>query len=222
MVIIRPSYGCYRGSPSPTYFASITSCSYCLSLCWTNESTRVCCIGRCEAEQKMNTMLKQSGTRLAIVRWQGPRAFRAIIALCTSNSGSGRLFSLLIALVLACSFSSCQYPSSAAMSGTWTFSLTSANSPVIIATASLTQSGNQISGPVTLNSGNTACGTQGTISGNIQGTSLTLQIVQLQSQAFLNGTTNQAFTSATGTYTTGGAGTCFGSGAFGSWSAFFQ
>ena len=131
------------------------------------------------------------------------------------------LLQALIALV-TCVISGCQYPSSSAMSGTWAFTLTSANSPVIIVTASLTQKGNQISGPINLNAGNSACGTQGTITGNIQGNSLTLQIVQFQSQAFLNGTTNQAFTSATGTYTTGGAGTCFGSGSFGSWSAFFQ
>lgn len=131
------------------------------------------------------------------------------------------LLCVLIALV-TCSIPGCQYPNSAAMSGSWTFTLTSASSPVIIASTSLTQTGNQISGPVTLNSGNSSCGTQATITGTIQGTSLTLQIVQFQSQAFLNGTTNQAFTSANGTYTTGGAGTCFGSGAFGSWSAFFQ
>lgn len=131
------------------------------------------------------------------------------------------LFQTLI-VMLATFSSSCQYPSSAAMSGTWSFTLTSASSPVIIATASLTQSGNQISGPITLNSGNSTCGTQATITGNIQGTALTLQIEQFQSQAFLNGTTNQAFTSANGTYTTGGAGACFGSGTFGSWSAFFQ
>ena len=134
---------------------------------------------------------------------------------------TGVLLQILV-LFLICLMPGCQYPNSAAMSGTWTFTLTSANSPVLIVTASLTQSGSQISGPVTLNSGNSACGTQGTISGNIQGTSLTLQIVQFQSQAFLNGTTNQAFTSANGTYTTGGAGNCFGSGTFGSWSAFFQ
>ena len=131
------------------------------------------------------------------------------------------LLQALVALV-TCSIPGCQYPSSSAMSGTWAFTLTSANSPVIIVTASLAQKGNQISGPVSLNTGNSVCGTQGTITGNIQGNSLTLQIVQFQSQAFLNGTTNQAFTSATGTYTTGGAGTCFGSGSFGSWSAFFQ
>jgi hypothetical protein len=179
-------------------------------------------MSRFKAEQKMNTMLKPPEARWAIVPGQDRHPPQGTITLCTATSGNGRLFSLIIALALACSFPSCQYPSSAAMSGTWAFTLTSANSPVIIATANLTQSGNQISGPVTLNSGNTACGAQGTISGNIQGTSLTLQIVQFQSQAFLNGTTNQAFTSATGTYTTGGAGTCFGSGAFGSWSAFFQ
>ena len=131
------------------------------------------------------------------------------------------LLHMLLALT-TCALLSCQYPNSAAMSGTWAFTLTSANSPVVIVTTSLTQSGNQISGPVTLNSGNSTCGTEGTITGNIQGNSLTLQIVQFQSQAFLNGTTNQAFTSANGTYTTGGAGTCFGSGNFGSWSAFFQ
>ncbi len=167
-------------------------------------------------------MLKQRGERSAIAPWQNHGTHQGTITLCKSNCMNGRLFLLMIVLVLAWSIPSCQYPSSAAMSGTWTFTLTSANSPVIIAAASLTQSGNQISGPVTLNSGNSSCGTQATISGNIQGTSLTLQIVQFQSQAFLNGTTNQAFTSATGTYTTGGAGTCFGSGAFGSWSAFFQ
>lgn len=132
------------------------------------------------------------------------------------------LLLLILVVLVTCSVPGCQYPNSAAMSGNWTFTLTSASSPVLIVTASLAQSGNQISGPVTLNSGNSSCGTQATITGTIQGTSLTLQIVQFQSQAFLNGTTNQAFTSANGTYTTGGAGTCFGSGAFGSWSAFFQ
>ena len=137
----------------------------------------------------------------------------------TMNAG---LFLRVLSMVLISCVSACQYPSSAAMTGTWAFTLTSGGSPVIIATASLSQSGNQISGPVSLNSGNSACGTQATVTGNIQGTSLTLQIVQAQSQAFLNGTTNQAFTSATGTYSTGGAGACFGSGTYGSWSAFFQ
>lgn len=170
----------------------------------------------------MNRTFKQRGACSLIRPLRDPGFLQRAITLCTLSSWNGRLCSLVILLLLTWSIPSCQYPSSAAMSGTWAFTLTSANSPVIIATASLTQSGNQISGPVTLNSGNSSCGTQATISGNIQGTSLTLQIVQFQSQAFLNGTTNQAFTSATGTYTTGGAGACFGSGAFGSWSAFFQ
>ena len=141
--------------------------------------------------------------------------------LVPSTMNAGWLLRVLSMLLISC-VSACQYPNSAAMTGTWTFTLTSGGSPVIIATASLSQSGNQISGPVSLNAGNTACGTQATFTGNIQWTSLTLQIVQAQSQAFLNGTTNQAFTSATGTYSTGGAGTCFGSGTYGSWSAFFQ
>jgi hypothetical protein len=140
----------------------------------------------------------------------------------TPSTVNARLLVQALIALVTCFILGCQYPSSSAMSGTWAFTLTSANSPVIIVTASLTQKGNQISGPINLNAGNSACGTQGTITGNIQGNSLTLQIVQFQSQAFLNGTTNQAFTSATGTYTTGGAGTCFGSGSFGSWSAFFQ
>src|SRR5215831_16646392 len=169
----------------------------------------------------MNTMLKQLWIRSRVVAPRHLGVLQRAIKHCASP-GNTRLFPLLLILVLAGSIPGCQYPSSAAMSGTWAFTLTSANSPVIIVTTSLTQSGNQISGPVTLNSGNSACGTQGTITGNIQGNSLTLQIVQFQSQAFLNGTTNQAFTSANGTYTTGGAGTCFGSGTFGSWSAFFQ
>jgi hypothetical protein len=174
---------------------------------------------RSDAGQKMDVVLKQRSTGSAL------RHFWLLHRLVTppeSNPEYARLFCQVLILVLACFISGCQYPNSAAMSGTWAFTLTSASSPVIIATASLSQSGNQISGPVTLNSGNSSCGTQATITGNIQGTALTLQIVQFQSQAFLNGTTNQAFTSATGTYTTGGAGTCFGSGAFGSWSAFFQ
>lgn len=148
---------------------------------------------------------------------QGSEVAEHVSSLVTT-----RLVLQAVSVLLMSCISSCQYPSSSAMSGTWTFTLTSANSPVIIATASLSQTGNQISGPVSVNSGNSACGTQATVSGNIQGTSLTLQIIQAQSQAFLNGTTNQAFTSATGTYTTGGAGTCFGAGSFGSWSAFFQ
>jgi hypothetical protein len=167
-------------------------------------------------------MLKQRWSRSTVVVLRQLGFLQRAVRLCTSGPGKARLFPLLLILVFAGSIPGCQYPSSAAMSGTWAFTLTSANSPVIIATASLTQSGSQISGPVTLNSGNSVCGTQGTITGSIQGTSLTLQIVQFQSQAFLNGSTNQAFTSANGTYSTGGAGTCFGSGTFGSWSAFFQ
>ena len=177
---------------------------------------------RSEAEQKMNTILRQREIGSAIKPQRHVGCLHPVAVPAMPNSENARLFPLLVILLLACFIPGCQYPNSAAMSGAWTFTLTSANSPVIIATASLTQSGNQISGPVTLNSGNSSCGTQATITGNIQGTSLTLQIVQFQSQAFLNGTTNQAFTSANGTYTTGGAGTCFGSGAFGSWSAFFQ
>lgn len=170
----------------------------------------------------MDPILKRRGIRSAIVPQRDLEFLLQAFTRCIPKSGKSRLFLLVLILVLACTFPGCQYPSSAAMSGTWAFTLTSANSPVIIVGASLTQKGNQISGPVSLNSGNSVCGTQGTITGNIQGNSLTLQIVQFQSQAFLNGTTNQAFTSASGTYTTGGAGTCFGSGAFGSWSAFFQ
>lgn len=164
-----------------------------------------------------NDKLARSSTRMPGPLWRCQYRTTGI-----PNGVSARLLLQILVVFLTCVMPGCQYPNSAAMSGTWTFTLTSANSPVIIVTASLTQSGSQISGPVTLNSGNSACGTQGTISGNIQGTSLTLQIVQFQSQAFLNGTTNQAFTSANGTYTTGGAGACFGSGTFGSWSAFFQ
>jgi hypothetical protein len=169
----------------------------------------------------MCAILKQPaiGSRIAL---HLQRFLRKAVSPCAPCFGSSRLFPLIPVLVLACLFPSCQYPNSAAMSGTWAFTLTSANSPVIIVTAGLTQSGNQINGPVTLNSGTSACGTSGTITGNIQGNSLTLQITQFQSQAFLTGTTNQAFTSASGTYTTGGAGNCFGSGAFGSWTAFFQ
>jgi len=179
-------------------------------------------MGRSKAEQQMNTTSKQPGIGSAIVPQRHLGFLERAAIPCSPNSRNARLFPLVLILGLAGFIPGCQYPSSSAMSGTWAFTLTSANSPVIIATASLTQSGNQISGPLTLNSGTSACGTQGTITGNIQGTSLTLQIAQFQSQAFLNGTTNQAFTSANGTYTTGGAGTCFGSGAFGSWSAFFQ
>jgi hypothetical protein len=177
---------------------------------------------RSDAGRKMDVRSKQRRTGSARVElrhfWLLPR----LVAPPRSNAEYARLFLQVLITVLACFIPGCQYPNSAAMSGTWTFTLTSASAPVIIATASLTQNGNQISGPMTLNSGNTSCGTQGTITGNIQGNALTLQIVQFQSQAFLNGTTNQAFTSATGTYTTGGAGTCFGTGTFGSWSAFFQ
>src|SRR5215469_9723486 len=186
------------------------------------EIARVRRMGRSKAEQQMNTTSKQPGIGSAIVPQRHLGFLQRAAILCTPNSRNARLFPLGLILGLAGFIPGCQYPSSAAMTGTWAFTLTSANSPVIIVTASLSQSGNQISGPLNLNCGNSACGTQGTITGNIQGTSLTLQIAQFQSQAFLNGTTNQAFTSATGTYTTGGAGSCFGSGNFGSWSAFFQ
>lgn len=111
-------------------------------------------------------------------------------------------------------------PSSGAMTGPWTFSINSV-SGTIVATTNLTQNGNQISGQLTLVLNATPCGTVATLTGSLHGNNLTLEIVQGPSEALLNGTTDQAFISASGTYTVASGGGCFQAGDSGTWSAFF-
>lgn len=124
---------------------------------------------------------------------------------------------LLLALALGCSSSNPE------MTGTWMFALTptGASSTAIQATANLTQTGSQVGGPASLSGTGISCGTEASFSGTVKGNTLTLQITQVQSAINLTGTANQAFTSASGTYTAS-SGSCLLNGGTGSWSATLQ
>ncbi|HXY16483.1 MAG TPA: hypothetical protein VEI26_18475 [Terriglobales bacterium] len=117
----------------------------------------------------------------------------------------------------------CGTSSNPAMTGTWLFVLTPTGSATsaIQATANLTQVGNNVTGQVSLSSTAGSCGTDASMSGTVKGNALTLQLTQLQSAINLTGAANQAFTSASGTYTAE-AGSCLLSGGTGSWSATLQ
>jgi hypothetical protein len=151
------------------------------------------------------------------VAWGTPTNLRKLakIALDMQNI-IGR-----ITLIAALTFlSGCNPSPNPALTGTWLFTLTSSGSPaeVIQLTANLTQLGNAITGQVTLSGNGAACGTTASMSGTVKGNNLTLQLVQQESTIEFTGTANQAFTSASGTYTAT-AGTCLQNGSGGSWSA---
>ena len=116
----------------------------------------------------------------------------------------------------------CQYPSSSAMSGNWTFTITSNNAGIVLATASLKQSGSQITGQLTFAQNYSSCGTGATVTGTQEGQNITFEFAQGASEVLLIGTANQAFTAVSGSYTTNGGGTCFQPGEAGSWSALFN
>jgi hypothetical protein len=86
------------------------------------------------------------------------------------------------------------------------------------ATANLTQSGDQITGNVSVTGDAPSCGTQALMSGTVKGNTLTLELTQSQSAIDFIGTANLAFTSASGTYTAT-SGSCLLNGGTGSWSA---
>ncbi len=126
-----------------------------------------------------------------------------------------------VVLVVALSLlNGCNPASNAAMTGTWTFTLTPTGSlsPAIQATATLTQLGSAVTGQATFPGSGDSCGTTATMSGVVTGNSLALQLSQSQSAISLAGTANVAFTSASGTYeaTTG---QCFQYAGTGTWSA---
>lgn len=124
-----------------------------------------------------------------------------------------------LALALMLSFlTSCGTGSSGTLSGSWVFNLATSDS-FVQATANLNESGNQITGQGTVNQ--SSCGTSGTVSGNVQGEALTLQLTEANLGLALTGTANQAFTSASGTYEVTG-GSCLPAGETGTWSAAFQ
>lgn len=117
-----------------------------------------------------------------------------------------------------CFLTSCSTGSSGSLSGSWVFTLATSDS-FIQATANLNESGNQITGQGTVSE--SSCGTSGTVSGNVQGEALTIQLTEANLGLALTGTANQAFTSASGTYEVTG-GSCLPAGETGSWSAAFQ
>jgi len=109
------------------------------------------------------------------------------------------------------------------MTGTWVFTLTPAASSaqVIQLTADLTQINNSFFGQVTLMGNAAACGIYAQMSGTVNGTALSVQIMQNQTTLTLKGQTNATFNSSSGSYTatTGG---CIQNGGAGKWSGFLQ
>ena len=130
-----------------------------------------------------------------------------------------RTFSLVVLLVGVGALVSCGSSSNPAFTGSWLFVMTPTSSSLtpVQASATLTQSGSQITGSATLNQNGTPCGTSATISGSSLGNNVTLQIVQEESTINFTGTANQAFTSISGTYSAA-SGPCFPSASEGSLS----
>ena len=133
-----------------------------------------------------------------------------------------RTRNFILALILVSVLNGCgSYPG--VMAGTWLFTLTSgASLSQVLATANLSQSGNEISGNVAFsgNGSGVSCNSVTSISGTLQGNELQLQFIESQSIANLLGTTNLAFTSGSGTYTVDES-SCFQVAGSGSWSAVF-
>ena len=138
-----------------------------------------------------------------------------------SNTSPIRTFFQIVALFVFVFLVGCQYPSSSAMSGNWTFTITSNNAGIVLATANLKQSGSQITGQLTFALNYSSCGTAATLTGTQEGQNITFEFAQGASEVLLTGTANQAFTFASGNYTTNGGGTCFQPGEAGSWTALF-
>jgi len=128
-----------------------------------------------------------------------------------------------LAFVLILSFASgCNPSPNPEMTGTWLFALTptGSTSEVIQATANFTQLDNQLTGQVALTANGAACG-NASVTGTVKGNALAIQIAQEQSIVDFTGTANQAFTSASGTYSTT-TWPCFAGGSTGSWTATLQ
>ena len=109
------------------------------------------------------------------------------------------------------------------MAGTWLFTLTSDDTlNQVLATANLSQSGNEISGNVAFsgNGSGVSCNSVTSVVGALQGNGLQLEFVESQNAAELTGTVNLAFTSGSGTYTADES-SCFQTVGSGSWTAVF-
>jgi len=103
------------------------------------------------------------------------------------------------------------------MTGNWLLSLISSNSlEQTMATLSLHQSGNSLSGSISA----AGCVKPATVTGSISNNALTINFVEMNGTGTLTGTTNTAFTSASGTYTIVGE-SCLTSSGLGPWSAVF-
>lgn len=137
-----------------------------------------------------------------------------------SNSFRRRLTAHALLLVIAGTLMSCgSHPG--AMNGTWAFNLISQGTlDELRATASLSQSGDQLSGTVSFVGANGPCAPNTAVAGSITGNSLELQFNNGSDVIALTGTTNSAFTTASGTYLLSGP-LCLQVGGPGTWSAVF-
>jgi hypothetical protein len=111
----------------------------------------------------------------------------------------------------------CGSSSSQTLSGTWQLTLTSSASPgtTYTGTATLTQSGNGITGTVSFI--NNACATSSLITGTVSGSNVSIQVTEGGQVVTLTGTINSAFSSMSGSYTSTPGGCTNGD--LGSWTA---
>jgi len=134
---------------------------------------------------------------------------------------SGICISLLLLVVF---LSGCGSTQPLFLGGTWVFTITpsGSTSEVIQGSATLTQLGNSIFGPVTFSGSGTSCGTQGMMSGTVNGNAVSLHLTQSQNTLSLTGlvTGGPPLTyNALGKYTAS-MGQCLQNGGTGAWSAF--
>lgn len=106
--------------------------------------------------------------------------------------------------------------SSSSLSGNWQFTFTSTPfERTITGAASLTQSGNTVSG--TVNFTGDPCATSAALSGSASGTAVTFSVVEGTQTVGVTGTANSTDASMSGTYSSS-AGGCL-DGDYGSWAA---
>jgi hypothetical protein len=124
---------------------------------------------------------------------------------------------VLMTVFCAGCFTSCAGNSSSApdLTGTWSFTVVSqAFGATASATAQLTQSGNSVTGTVSLNG--TPCATSAPVTGTVSGTNVSFLVDENGQAASLTGTANSKFSMISGTYTTPNGGCTNGD--FGTWS----
>jgi len=149
--------------------------------------------------------------------------FPAARVHCLASLTNMKIISRLVLIATLLFITACNPSPNPALTGTWMFTLTPADNPLLViqAQADLTELGNNVTGTVTLSGTTFSCGNNATMSGVVKGNALTLELTQEQSSVTLTGQANQAFTSASGTYSAA-TGPCLENMGSGNWSAVLQ